>query len=123
QVRELGGADVAVVDVAQLRRRVDDLVVGDPGQRAADDGARDVAARLRRVEADRLERLPDGGDVLDADPVQLDVLPVGDVGGAAGVPGGDVGDGAQRPDVELPAVDPDPHHEVEVFELLVREGR
>jgi hypothetical protein len=50
--------------------------------------------------------------------VQLDVLPVGDVRGAAGVAAGDVGDRGQLLVVELAAVDPDPQHEVAVVEFL-----
>ena len=65
-------------------RRVDDLVGRDAGERAAEDDARGVAARLGGLQADRLEAAPDLGHVLDADPVVLDVLPVADVGGAAG---------------------------------------
>ena len=38
-----------------------------------------------RVQAGGLEALPDRGDVLDPDPVVLDVLAVGDVGGVPGV--------------------------------------
>ena len=36
------------------------------------------------LQADRLEPAPDLRHVLDPDPVQLDVLPVGDVGGVPG---------------------------------------
>ena len=35
-----------------------------------------------------LDAFPDGGDVLDADPVVLDVLAVGQIGGVAGELGG-----------------------------------
>ena len=44
------------------------------------------------------------GDVLDADPVELDVLPVGDVGGVAGELSGDLGDRAQLAEVKSAAV-------------------
>src|SRR6478672_12841873 len=75
QVGELGGADVAVPDLLQGRRAVDDLVGGDARHGRAEDDARRVAAGLGRHETDGLEALPDRGDVLDADPVELDVLP------------------------------------------------
>ena len=47
------------------------------------------------AEPDGLEAAPDLGHVLDADPVQLDVLPVGEVGGVAAELGRDAADHAQ----------------------------
>src|SRR6478672_8228017 len=79
QVRELRSADVTVADLLQRPGAVDDLVGGDAGHGRAQDDARRVAAGLGRHQPDRLQALPDRGDVLDADPVELDVLPVGDV--------------------------------------------
>src|SRR5690606_18554151 len=61
-------------------------------------------------------------DVLDAHPVQLDVLPVGDVRGVTRELAGDLSDGAQLLEVELTAVDADTQHEVGVLELLRLEG-
>ena len=80
---------------AMSGRRVDDLVGRHAGDRAAEEAARGVAAGLGRLQADRLEAPPDLGHVLDADPVVLDVLPVGDVGGVAGEVGGDAAEDAQ----------------------------
>ena len=77
-----------------------------------------VAAGLRGLQADGLEALPDRRDVLDADPVVLDVLPVGDVGGVAGEVGGDRAEDAQLLGAEQGAVDADAQHEVLVVELL-----
>ena len=79
------------------------------------------ASRVR--EADRLEALPDRRDALDLDPVVLDVVAVGDVGGVAAVRRGDL---AQRPEggrVEDRAVGAHAHHEVAVVELLLLELR
>ena len=118
QVGEGRVADVAALDLLDLRRRVEDLVVVEPGQRAAEDDPGSVAAGLGGRQAHRFEQLPDFRDALDLDPVQLDVLPVGDVGGAAGEPAGDVTDHVQLLGAELAAVDPDPEHEVAVVELL-----
>ena len=95
QVRERRVAEVARGHLADVRRAVDDLVGVDAGERAADDDARAVAAGLGRAETDRLEPFPDGGHVLDADPVQLDVLPVGDVGDVPAELGRDAGDDPQ----------------------------
>ena len=55
---------------------------------------------------------PRSGDVLDPDPVVLDVLTVTDVGGIAGELGGDLADGAQTGGRERAAVAAHPHHEV-----------
>ena len=82
-----------------------------------------VAARLEAAQPGGVEAVPDLGDVLDADPVVLDVLAVGDVGGVAGEVDADA---AQRPHGlgrEQPAVGADPQHEVAVVELLLLEHR
>jgi hypothetical protein len=124
QVRERRVADVAGADLVEHARRVEHLGPVDAGQRAADDDARAVAARLGGVEADRVEPLPDRRDVLDADPVQLDVLPVGDVGHVAAVLGGDLADDPQLLVGEAAAVDADAQHEVRRLELLgLQHGR
>ena len=94
------------------------LVLEDPGERAVEHDARGVAARLRRPEADGLQAVPDRRDVLDADPVQLHVLPVGDVGDVPAEVGADPADGPELVAGQPPAVDADAEHEVGVLELL-----
>ena len=106
------------MDGADRRRAVDDLVGCDAGDGRAEDDARGVAARLGGVKSDGLEPAQICGHVLDPDPVQLDVLPVGDVGGVAREVRRDVGDGAQLREVQLAAVDAHAQHEVLVVELL-----
>jgi hypothetical protein len=123
QVRERLVADPPVHDLLKRGRGVDDLVGGDAGNRAAEHHARAVAAGLGRLQPDRLQFPPDGRHVLDADPVELDVLPVGDVGGVPGVPLRDVGDRAQLGEAQLAAVDADPQHEVLVLELVRLQDR
>ena len=123
QVGEGRVADVAALHLLDLRGRVEDLACVDPGQRAAQDDAGSVPAGLRGGQADRLEQLPDLRDALDLDPVQLDVLPVGDVGGAAGEPAGDVADDVQLLAGQLAAVNPDAEHEVAVVQLLGLQDR
>ena len=110
-------------DLVDLRGRVDELVGGDAGDGRAEDDARHVAARLGGAEPDGLEAAPDLGHRLDLDPVQLDVLAVGEVGGVAAELGRDAGDDAQLLGGELAAVDADAQHEVLVLELVRLEGR
>ena len=69
------------------------------------------------------KRLPDGGDVLDADPVVLDVLPVGDVGGVPGEVDADPAQGPHGVGGQQPAVGADAQHEVAGVELLLLEDR
>ncbi len=95
QVGELGIADVAAHDLVDRPGRVEHLVDRVAGQRRAEHDAGAVAARLGGLQADRRQALPDLGDVLDLDPVVLDVLAVGDVGGVAGELGGDLAERAQ----------------------------
>ena len=123
QVRQRGVADEARRDLVDLRGRVDQLIDRDAGDGRAEHDARHVAARLGGAEADRLEAAPDLGHRLDLDPVQLDVLPVGQVGGVAAEFGRDAGDDAQLLGGQLAAVDADAQHEVLVFELVRLEGR
>ena len=101
-----------------LRRGVDHLTSIDARQRAAQNHPGRVAAGLGAGQADRVQGVPDGRHVLDPDPVVLDVLPVGEVGGAPGVAVRDVRHGAQLVVAQLAAVDPHPEHEVPVVELF-----
>jgi hypothetical protein len=94
QVREPRVADVAAEDLVEGGRAVDDLVLGDAGHRASRGTAGRVAAGLEAAQAPRVEAVPDRGDVLDADPVVLDVLAVGDVGGVPGEVDADAAQGA-----------------------------
>src|SRR5699024_8879685 len=110
EVGELGAADVLVPDLLDRRRRVDDLVGGDPGHRAAQHDAGAVAAGLHGGQAHLVEAAPDLRDVLDPDPVVLDVLTVGDVGGVAGELGRHPGDHAQLLGGQRAAVDAHAHH-------------
>ena len=114
-------ADVALRDLLDHRGGVDDLIGGDSGDRGAQDDARSVAAGLGGAESDRLETAPDLRDVLHADPVQLDVLPVGDIGSVAGVVAGELADRPQLLSGQRAAVDPHPQHEVLVVHLFRRQ--
>ena len=118
QVGVLRVADVAALDLGQRRGGVDDLVLGDAGDRRAEEAAGRVAAGLEGAQADRVEPRPDLGHVLDLDPVVLDVLPVGDVGGVAREVGRDPAERAQLRRPEQRAVAAHPHHEVAVVELV-----
>src|SRR5699024_6329739 len=91
-VRKKWAADVLVVDLFDLLGGVDDLVIGHTGKGATENDTRGVTAGLGGGQPHRFELLPDGGNILDPDPVVLDVLPVGDVRGVAAVIAGEVGD-------------------------------
>jgi hypothetical protein len=117
QVGELWRPDVAVTDLLESRRPVDDLGGLDPCDGRPEDDARRVPAGLGGHQANRLEALPDRRDVLDPDPVELDVLPVGDVGGVATELLADLGHGPELFAGEGTTVHADPEHEVLVVEL------
>ena len=121
QVGEVGVADEPLEDLLERRGAVDDLVLGDAGDRGAEEGPRGVTAGLDAAQAGGVEPVPDLGDVLDADPVVLDVLPVGDVGGVPREVGADPAEGVDGGGGEQPAVGADPEHEVAVVELLLLE--
>src|SRR5699024_1137509 len=57
-------------------------------------------------------------DILDADPVQLDVLAVGEVRGVAGVVARNLADDAQLLAADQSAVEADAHHAVVILQLL-----
>ena len=118
QVRERLVADVALEDRVDRRLRVDLLVRGDAGDRGAEDHPRGVAARLGGEHPEALQALPDRRHALDLDPVVLDVLPVRDVRGVAGVGLADLPEGAQLLGGQRAAVEADAEHEVAVVELL-----
>lgn len=121
QVGQSRQPDIVLLDILQGRRGVDELVRMHPGHRGTQRGAGAVPAGLHRVEARRLETTPDLRHVLDVDPVELDVVPVGDVRTAASEVRGDAGDDAQLLGGELTAVDADAHHEELGVELLGRQ--
>ena len=90
EVGEVGVADEAALDLLDRPGRVDQLILGDAGDRGAQDDAGAVSAGLGGLQPDRLQPRPDLGRVLDAHPVQLDVLPIGEVSGVAGEVSGDL---------------------------------
>jgi hypothetical protein len=118
QVGELRVADVAVDDRVDRGLRVEHLVGADARDGGAEDDARGVAARLGGDHPEALEPLPDRRHALDLDPVVLDVLPVGDVGGVAPVPPADLPQRAELLGGERAAVEAHAQHEVAVVELL-----
>ncbi len=111
-------AHVAPDGLLDRRGGVDDLVAVDAGERAAENDAGGVTACLGRRQPGALERRPDRRHVLDADPVELDVLPVGDVGDVPPVAGGDPGDDAELVAGQPATVEADALHEERRLELL-----
>ena len=59
---------------------VDDLVGCNSSNGGPENDARGISARFSRGEADVFKSSPDLWNVLDLDPMQLDVLPVRDIG-------------------------------------------
>ena len=123
QVGQRGVADESRGDLVDLRSRVDELVGGDARDGRAQHDARHISARFGRAETDGFEPAPDLRHRLDLDPVQLDVLAVGQVSGVAPELGGDAGDDPQLLGRELAAVDADAQHEELVLELVRLEAR
>src|SRR5215217_5761675 len=80
--RQIGVLAVTGEEIADGHRDwvgVDDLFAVDPGDRAAEHVARRVAAGLNGRDTDRFKLAPDLRHRADPDPVQLDVLPRGQV--------------------------------------------
>ena len=96
------------------RVAVDDLVVGEAGDRAADDVAGDVAAGAGRRHADALEALEDLRDVVQPDPVDLEALAGRAVDDAAAEVLRDRGHHLGLLGAQLALDDLDAHHEMPV---------
>ena len=93
---------------------VDDLVVREAGERAADHVAGDVAAGAGRGHPDALEAVEDLGDVLQPDPVDLEALARRAVDDAAAELLGDPGHRLGLSGAQLALDDLDAHHEMPV---------
>ncbi len=126
QVGVLRLSDVAAHDLLDRRCRVEHLVEGLAGKWGPEHDAGAVAARFGGLQTDLVEATPDLGHVLDPDPVVLDVLPVGDVGGVPRELGGNLAQRAQRPGGQRATVAAHPQHEIRGFDeidiLLPGEG-
>ena len=92
QIRELEIPDELGVRFLENEGGVHYLGCIDPGEGASEEVPRGVAASFGRRQTDRLDLLPYRGHVLDADPMQLDVLAVGDVGNVPSVTLGHIRD-------------------------------
>ncbi|CAB4913183.1 unannotated protein [freshwater metagenome] len=112
QVRVLGLADVPLDDLVDGRRRVENLVDRFTCQRGTEHHTGAVSACLGRLQADCLDSTPDLGDVLDLDPVKLDVLAIGEVRGVAAELLRDLSQSAQLLQIQCTGIAPDAHHEV-----------
>ncbi len=118
QIRQRLVTDEPLDDLGDHRGGIDDLVRGDTGHRRAEDHPGSVATGLDGLHSGTLQAAPDLGHGLDGDPVELEILPIGDVGGAAGEVTRDPGQRADLLGAERAAVQPDPHHEVTVGQLV-----
>src|SRR5699024_367779 len=118
QVIELATGEQLLLDSADGRGGVDNLVGGDTGDWGAQDDAGNVAATEVGVQPNGFELVADSRDILDAAPVQLDVVAVGEVRGVAGVVARNLADDAQLLAADQSAVEADAHHEVVILQLL-----
>ena len=119
QILKLLPQHVLVLDLFDRRRRVDDLVLCHARYRGPHDHARHIAARIPRVQSDGLELLPDRRHILDADPVQLDILAVRQVRRGAAVVTGDLPHRARLVRGALSAVETHARHEELVLQLKI----
>jgi hypothetical protein len=118
KVGEVRVADEAALDLLDRPGRVDQLILGDAGDGGAKDDPRAVSAGFRGLQPDRLQPRPDLGCILDAHPVQLDVLPIGEISGVAGEVAGDLANDTELRGGQRTAIYPNPEHEVLVLELM-----
>ena len=112
EVREVGVAVHVAIERDRDRRGIDDLASIDARQRTSGHRAGVVAARALARPADRGECIPDRGDVLDTEPVQLEVLAVGDVECPARVAVGEVRDRPAHRGCQHAVGRTEAHHEV-----------
>src|SRR5271165_3616009 len=95
EIVEVGITAEFLVESEGDGRDVDNFVGVQSGEGAAGDVSNDVAASAGGPEADGFESLEDFRERFDFEPVELDVLPDGDVGDAVAVFFGESGDGAE----------------------------
>ena len=88
QVVELGIPRQQLRRFERQRRSIDDFVGIDTRDRASGHIAHDIAAGAGRVQAHLPESFEHFRQSFDRDPVQLDILPNGEVGDSVGVAGG-----------------------------------
>ena len=110
QERELGVQRRPLADELAVRPGVDDLVAGDTGEVVGGDVADAVARGLDGVHPDCRQLGQDVGNALERGPVELQVLPCGDVAVAAVVGASDVRQRAQLQRREQSVRNRDPQH-------------
>src|SRR5208282_775493 len=93
------------------RRSITNFVRVHSRDRTAGDISCDIAASARRVQSHAPQRLEQFRKRLDRDPVQLNVLPYGDVGNSMSVAAGEVGNGSELFGTQQTVGNPDSHHE------------
>lgn len=117
---ELLTRQVIIFDLFNGRGGIDNLVLCHARDRRAQDNAGHVATPHKRAQLHRLKLVPNGGDILDANPVQLDILAVGKIRGGAGIIARDFTHGAQLGRIGAAAIEAHAHHEVLILQLSVR---
>ena len=119
QVMEFLARQVVILNLFDGWGGIDNLVLGHAGNRRAQNDARHVAAAHERAQTYRLELVPNGGHILDLNPVQLDILAVRKVRRGAGIIARDLTHGAQLGRIGTATVEAHTHHEVLVLQLGV----
>jgi hypothetical protein len=95
QIVELGVPRQHAICLQRERRRIADLVRVHAGDGAARDVPSDITAGAGGVQPDAPEFFQHFRKSFDRDPVQLDVLPHREIGGAACIAAGEFGDGSE----------------------------
>ena len=119
QVVELRARQIILFDLFDRRAGINNLIGCHPSCGRTQDHARHVAAAHHRGQTNGIQPAPNFWDILDADPVQLNILPVGEVRSRPCEIPGDLTDDAQALRGGLATVETHAHHEIFILQLVV----
>ena len=117
---ELLTRQIVIFDLFNGRGGVNNFIFCHARDRRAQDNAGHVAAPHKRAQPHRLKLVPDGGHILDTNPMQLDILAVREVRGRAGIITRDLTHSAQLGGIGAATIEAHAHHEVLILQLSVR---
>src|SRR5699024_945569 len=121
QVLYVLAVKILIDDGLYRRGGVNNFIFCNACDRRAQNHAWDVAAAHHGGQSYRFQALPDFGHILDANPVQLDVLTVGEVCGRARKFLGDFSDDAELLRCGTSAIEADAQHEIFILQFRVRD--